>query len=169
MAWLLPGARPGGAWELPGGPRVVRLGGRGLVLLPSFHWTGGALLSDIPDRPVAVTYPAGAGVLPTDGSAGPEALVQVIGDTSVELLHLLAEEHTTTRLARQLRQRGPAHTAALRGAGLMSTSRAGKQPCTGARRSAACCSGKTGREIRISRRMRPTAGQTIRPPEARRF
>ena len=131
LAGLLPGARlHGGLWELPGRPREIHLGGRGLLLLPSFHWTGGPLLSDLPDRPVAVTYPAGAGLLPRpDGSAGPEALVKVIGNTRAELLHLLAEERTTTELARRLGVSAAtvsAHTAALRGAGLISTSRAGK-------------------------------------------
>jgi DNA-binding transcriptional ArsR family regulator len=131
LTGLLPGGRlHGGVWELPGRPREVRLGGRGLLLLPSFHWTGGPLLSDLPGRPVAVTYPAGAGFLPQpDGSAGPEALAKVIGNTRVELLHLLADEHTTSELARRLRVSAAtvsAHTAALRGAGLISTARAGK-------------------------------------------
>ncbi|GAA0416817.1 helix-turn-helix domain-containing protein [Streptomyces luteireticuli] len=131
LSGLLPGARlHGGVWELPGRPREVRLGGRGLLLLPTFHWTGGPLISDLPDRPVAVTYPAGTGLLPRpDGSAGPQALAKVIGSTRAELLRLLAEEHTTTELARRLRVSAAtvsAHTAALRGAGLISTSRAGK-------------------------------------------
>lgn len=131
LAGLLPGARlHGGVWELPGRPREVHLSGRGLLLLPSFHWFGGPLLSDLPDRPVAVTYPACSGLLPQpDGSAGPEALVRVIGNTRAELLHLLAEERTTTELARRLCVSAAtvsAHTAALRGAGLISTSRAGK-------------------------------------------
>ncbi|GAA2805915.1 helix-turn-helix domain-containing protein [Kitasatospora sp. CM 4170] len=131
LAGLLPGARlHGGVWELPGRPREVHLGGRGLLLLPSFHWTGGPLLSDLPDRPVAVTYPAGSGILlQPDGAAGPDALVKVIGNTRVELLRLLAEERTTTELARRLCVSAAtvsAHTAALRGAGLISTSRAGK-------------------------------------------
>ncbi|MFJ9457430.1 ArsR/SmtB family transcription factor [Kitasatospora sp. NPDC101447] len=131
LAGLLPGARlRDGVWEIPGGPREIHLGGRGLLLLPTFHWTGGPLLSDLPDRPVVVTYPAGAGLPPQpDGSAGPEALARVIGNTRAELLHLLAEERTTTELARRLGVSAAtvsAHTAALRGAGLISTARAGK-------------------------------------------
>ncbi|WP_341865502.1 hypothetical protein [Kitasatospora cheerisanensis] len=60
LAGLLPGARlDGGTWELPGRAREIGLGGRGLLLLPTFHWSGGPLLSDLPDRPVVVTYPAG--------------------------------------------------------------------------------------------------------------
>ncbi|MDR3084174.1 MAG: helix-turn-helix domain-containing protein [Streptomyces sp.] len=45
------------------------------------------------------------------------------------MLHLPVEERTTTEFARQLRVSAAtvsAHTAALRGAGLISTSRAGK-------------------------------------------
>ncbi|MFF2141367.1 helix-turn-helix domain-containing protein [Kitasatospora sp. NPDC058190] len=132
LAGLLPGGRlaDGGVWELPGRAREIRVGGRGLLLLPSFHWFGEPLLSDLPDRPVTVTYPAGSGFPPLpDGGAGPEALAKVIGGTRAELLRLLAEEHTTTELARRLHvsaATASAHTAALRGAGLITTSRAGK-------------------------------------------
>ncbi|MGW3045844.1 ArsR/SmtB family transcription factor [Kitasatospora sp. NPDC001159] len=137
-ALLLPAVLPGsrlrdGVWELPGPAREIRIGGRGLLLLPSFHWFGEPLLSDLRGRPVTVTYPAGSGFPPlpdgTAGAASPEALARVIGGTRTELLHLLAEEHTTTELARRLRISAAtvsAHTAALRGAGLISTSRAGK-------------------------------------------
>ncbi|MGW3208660.1 ArsR/SmtB family transcription factor [Streptomyces sp. NPDC001135] len=131
LAGLLPGARlHGGTWELPGRPQEVHLGGRGLLLLPSFHWSGGLLLSNLPDRPVVVTYPAGPGFPPQPGgSTGPQALIKVIGTTRTELLHLLAEDRTTTELARHLHVSAAtvsAHTAALRGAGLISTTRAGK-------------------------------------------
>ncbi|MFI8235761.1 ArsR/SmtB family transcription factor [Streptomyces sp. NPDC085866] len=131
LAGLLPGARlHDGVWELPGRPREVHLGGRGLLLLPSFHWSGGPLLSDLPGRAVAVTYPAGSGFPPQpDGSVGPEALAKVIGSTRAELLDLLGEERTTTELARRLCVSAAtvsAHTAALRGAGLISTNRSGK-------------------------------------------
>ncbi|MFJ9817672.1 ArsR/SmtB family transcription factor [Streptomyces sp. NPDC101151] len=131
LADLVPGARlHGPVWTLPGMPRDVHLRGRGLLLLPSFHAAGGPLLSDLPDRPVVVTYPAGPGFPPQpDGSAGPPALAKVIGNTRTELLHLLAEERTTTGLARRLRVSAAtvsAHTVALRGAGLITTERAGK-------------------------------------------
>ncbi|OLZ68951.1 transcriptional regulator [Streptomyces sp. IMTB 2501] len=131
LSGLLPGARlHGSVWELPGMPREVHVGGRGLLLLPTFHGAGGPLLCDLPDRPVVVTYPVGPGLPPQpDGSTGFQALVKVIGNTRAELLHLLAEARTTTELARRLRVSAPtisAHTAALRGAGLISTERAGK-------------------------------------------
>ncbi|MER6912444.1 helix-turn-helix domain-containing protein [Streptomyces sp. NPDC000594] len=131
LAGLLPGARlDGGVWELPGPPREVRPGGRGLLLVPTFHRSGGPLLSDLPGRPVALTYPAGPGLPPQpDGSTGPERLARVIGPTRAELLRLLDEPHTTTGLARRLRVSAAtvsAHTAALRGAGLITTTRTGK-------------------------------------------
>ncbi|MFD0278199.1 ArsR/SmtB family transcription factor [Kitasatospora sp. NPDC127111] len=131
LTGLLPGARlRGSVWELPGRPQELHLGGRGLLLLPGFHWSGGPLLGDVPGRPLAVTYPAGPGHPPQpDGSTGPEALARVIGASRTELLHLLAEEHSTSGLARRLGVSAAtvsAHTAALRGAGLISTTRAGR-------------------------------------------
>jgi DNA-binding transcriptional ArsR family regulator len=104
------------------------------VLLPTFHGSGGGvLLSDLPalpDRPVVVTYPAGSGLPPqADGATGAEALGRVLGGTRTELLHLLGERRTTSDLARELRVSAAtvsAHTAALRGAGLIATVRAGK-------------------------------------------
>ncbi|MBW5481095.1 ArsR/SmtB family transcription factor [Streptomyces bambusae] len=134
LSGLVPGASvDGSVWQLPGLPREVRLDGRGLLLLPTFHWSGRPLLSDLPGLPglpVVVTYPAGPGLPPQpDGSTGPQALAKVIGSTRTELLHQLAAERTTTELARLLRVSAPtisAHTAALRDAGLISTERAGK-------------------------------------------
>ncbi|MFB6890414.1 ArsR/SmtB family transcription factor [Kitasatospora sp. NPDC056327] len=129
---LLPGSRTGdGRWEVPGAAaREVRLGGRGLLLLPTFHWSGGPLLSDPPDGPVVLTYPAGTGLPPQpDEVAGPEALARVLGGTRAELLHLLAADGSTGGLARRLGVSGAtvsAHTAALRAAGLITTERAGK-------------------------------------------
>ncbi|MGW4379831.1 ArsR/SmtB family transcription factor [Kitasatospora sp. NPDC004531] len=60
---------------------------------------------------------------------GDDGELLLIGGTRVELLRLLAEERTTTELARRLGVSAAtvsAHTAALRGAGLISTSRAGR-------------------------------------------
>lgn len=53
----------------------------------------------------------------------------MLGRTRVEILHLLADEHTTSELARRLAVSNAtvsAHTAALRGAGLITTVRAGR-------------------------------------------
>lgn len=133
LAALAPAGRfHEGVWEWPGAQaRDVRLGGRGLVLLPTFHHPAGPLLHDLPDRPVVLTYPAGAGLPPVpDGPTAPEeALATVLGRTRAELLRLLAEPHTTTDLARALRvsnATASAHAAALRRAGWVTTSRTGR-------------------------------------------
>ncbi|MFE6686858.1 ArsR/SmtB family transcription factor [Streptomyces sp. NPDC057743] len=139
---LVPGARfRGDRWELAGppalggaagdGPREVELRGHGVILVPTFHWVGPPLLAELPGRPLHLTYPAGPGLplppVPVGGSD--EALAAVVGRTRLEVLLLLGEEHTTGALARRLRVSDAtvsAHTAALRGAGLISTERAGR-------------------------------------------
>ncbi|MFF4160137.1 ArsR family transcriptional regulator [Streptomyces sp. NPDC001678] len=136
LAGLVPGARlRGSVWELPGArERDVEPGGRGLVLRPTFHWNGHPLVSDLPGRPVHVTYPAGPGLPltppgPDEEDRPEEALARVLGRTRCEMLILLAEEHTTSGLARRLgvsNATASAHAAALRGAGLVTTVRAGR-------------------------------------------
>ncbi|MES4903626.1 MULTISPECIES: winged helix-turn-helix domain-containing protein [unclassified Streptomyces] len=132
---LVPGAPlRGEVWELNGpGEREIALRGRGLVLQPTFHWTGHPLLADLPGHPLYVTYPAGPGLpLPpagAGGTGGDDALAAVLGRTRLDILLLLAEEHTTSGLARRLgvsNATASAHTAALRGAGLITTVRAGR-------------------------------------------
>ncbi|MFH8682686.1 ArsR/SmtB family transcription factor [Streptomyces lydicus] len=130
---LVPGSRlRDGVWEFAApGHTDVRPAGRGLVLRPTFHWGGHPLVAEPPDGPLFLTYPAGSGLpLAPDGAAGPdEALATVLGRTRYEILLLLAEEHTTSGLARRLgvgNATASAHTAALRGAGLISTTRAGR-------------------------------------------
>ncbi|GAB7035299.1 winged helix-turn-helix domain-containing protein [Streptomyces sp. NPDC021749] len=130
---LVPGARlSGDVWECPAPfARDVVLDGRGVVLLPTFHWTGPPLLADLPGRPLYVTYPAGPGVplVPPGGYDGAEALAGVLGRTRAAILRVLAREHTTGDLARRLgisNATASAHTAALRGAGLITTVRAGR-------------------------------------------
>ncbi|MEU3356015.1 winged helix-turn-helix domain-containing protein [Streptomyces sp. NPDC037389] len=136
LAGLVPGARlRGSVWELPGArERDVEPGGRGLVLRPTFHWNGHPLVSDLPGRPVHVTFPAGPGLPiapsgPDDPDRPEEALARVLGRTRCEMLILLAEEHTTSGLARRLgvsNATASAHATALRGAGLVTTVRAGR-------------------------------------------
>ncbi|MER7954460.1 winged helix-turn-helix domain-containing protein [Streptomyces sp. NPDC096030] len=135
---LVPGTRlRDGVWEwpttLPASPggREIRLSGRGLVLLPTFHWTGRPLVQDRPDRPVVVAYAAGPG-LPLTPDLAPgteESLATVLGRTRLELLRALTAPHTTTSLARRLgvsNATASAHASALRGAGLITTARAGR-------------------------------------------
>ncbi|GGU90115.1 hypothetical protein GCM10010211_65870 [Streptomyces albospinus] len=126
---LVPGSRlRDDFWELDAPfRRDIRPDGRGLLLLPSFHWTGHPLICDLPDRPVALTYPAGPGLpLPL---ASENSLPEVLGRTRLALLLLLDHEHTTSDLARRLgvsNATASTHTATLRSAGLITTSRAGR-------------------------------------------
>ncbi|MFJ9407195.1 ArsR/SmtB family transcription factor [Streptomyces sp. NPDC101393] len=139
---LFPGSRlREDTWEI-GAPRAateeeaappadtIELGGRGLLLMPTFHWTGRPLVADLPGGPLALTYPAGAGLPLTPEAGGSEdPLAAVLGATRAEILFLLAEDHTTSGLARRLgvsNATASAHTAALRGAGLIATTRAGR-------------------------------------------
>nr|WP_206324533.1 MULTISPECIES: winged helix-turn-helix domain-containing protein [unclassified Streptomyces] len=126
----------GGVWTWPAGSGGgdVRLGGRGLVLLPTFHWRGGPLVQDRPDqpdRPVVLAYPAGPGLPPVpEAPGGPEEpLAGVLGTTRAALLRALPTPRTTTELARTLGVSAATvsgHTTALRTAGLLTTTRTGR-------------------------------------------
>jgi DNA-binding transcriptional ArsR family regulator len=125
---LIPGSElRSGTWRLPAPyRRQVRVDGRGLVLLPTFHWTAVPLCLDQPGQPVLVVYPAGPGAPVIED--GTDALPAVLGQTRARVLRLLAVEHTTTEVARLAGiSMGSAsgHTSALRHAGLISTARDG--------------------------------------------
>ncbi|MEU3721364.1 ArsR family transcriptional regulator [Streptomyces sp. NPDC031705] len=138
LAAALTGLAPGsrlheGVWEWPGAApaRDVRLDGRGLVLLPTFHHPAGPLLQDAPGRPAVLTYPAGPGIPPAAQrpAVSAAASAAVLGRTRLDALRLLAEPHTTTSLARALHvsnATASAHAAALRSAGLATTTRTGR-------------------------------------------
>ncbi|MER0243753.1 ArsR family transcriptional regulator [Streptomyces sp. HSW2009] len=121
-------------WELPAPHHLeLRPAGRGLALLPTFHWPGHPLVADPPDpdQPLYVTYPAGPGIplTPTAAGGSDTALAAVLGRTRHRALLLLADAHTTGDLARRLgvsAATASAHAAALRGAGLISTARTGR-------------------------------------------
>ncbi|MFC9295119.1 ArsR/SmtB family transcription factor [Streptomyces sp. NPDC057011] len=133
---LAPGSRlRDGVWEWPrpGGRdvREIRLGGRGLVLRPTFHWRRGPLVQDLPDRPVALAYDAGPGLplVPDGGGVRDEALAGVLGSTRLALLHSLDRARTTTELARLIgvsNATASAQASALRAAGLVTTTRTGR-------------------------------------------
>ncbi|MFJ4776222.1 ArsR/SmtB family transcription factor [Streptomyces sp. NPDC088762] len=136
LTGLAPGSRlRKGVWEwpLPGRPGVrdVRLGGRGLILRPTFHWRGGPLIQDLPDRPVALAYPAGRGLplVPDQGGPSEDPLAAVLGRGRLAVLRSLDEARTTTGVARRIgvsNATASAHASALRAAGLLTTTRTGR-------------------------------------------
>ncbi|MEU6758292.1 helix-turn-helix domain-containing protein [Streptomyces sp. NPDC046685] len=107
----------------------VRLGGRGLTLMPSPFWTGRPLLAAHADGSHVLLYPA-LTPLPLAGS-GPArgALDALLGRTRAAVLQQLVEQRTTSELARDLEISLPSvseHTRTLRAAGLITTAREGK-------------------------------------------
>ncbi|MFJ3756521.1 DUF5937 family protein [Streptomyces sp. NPDC090080] len=109
-----------------------RLGGQGLVLMPSvFTWPDLVSTFDPPALPTLV-YPArGIGGLWTDPAEDtPGSLVRLLGRGRATVLTALAEPATTTALAHRLRlapSSVSAHLAALRDAGLLTSRRYGHQ------------------------------------------
>ncbi|WP_406674210.1 DUF5937 family protein [Nonomuraea sp. N2-4H] len=105
-----------------------RLGGRGLLFLPSaFMDSVGAYLEE--DWPYALVYPARGIAAYGQARPAPERLAALIGRSRARILAELAEPATTTQLAALLGQSvGTAgeHVAALRGAGLIAGTRTGR-------------------------------------------
>ncbi|MEU9455762.1 DUF5937 family protein [Streptomyces sp. NPDC048277] len=109
-----------------------RLGGQGLVLMPSvFAWPDVISTFDPPARPTLV-YPArGIGGLWTDPAEDtPDSLVRLLGRGRAAVLTALAEPATTTALAHRLRlapSSVSAHLSVLRATGLLTARRYGHQ------------------------------------------
>jgi DNA-binding transcriptional ArsR family regulator len=107
--------------------RDIFLDGRGLLLLPAYlSWSTPDMLRD-PTLPPVLTYP-----IDHDLSVGLRAgapVVALIGSTRAAVLETIGEGRTTSELARRVGV-SPAsisqHTAVLREAGLIRTSRLGK-------------------------------------------
>jgi DNA-binding transcriptional ArsR family regulator len=107
---------------------TVRLGGRGLVITPTAFWTGPPLIGELSDQPVLLAYPAPA-VLSIRVGTEADSLAAILGATRAAVLRLLATEHTTGDVARQLgisAASASEHSAALRAARLISSRRDGK-------------------------------------------
>jgi DNA-binding transcriptional ArsR family regulator len=110
--------------------RTVHLGGRGLVLLPSYFCWGNPVTWIDPDLPPVLVYQA-HNTFVTD-QPGPELsshLVTLLGRTRAECLRLLVVPHTTTELADRLSiSLGAASKQAsvLRASGLVTSDRRGK-------------------------------------------
>lgn len=108
--------------------RTVRLAGRGLTLVPSFFCWENPVTFIHPDLPPVLVYSASADQEAAAPPSVPQALVGLMGRTRAACLHALSEPHSTSRLAGALGiSIGSAskHTAALREAGLVRSSRAG--------------------------------------------
>ncbi|MET9605106.1 winged helix-turn-helix domain-containing protein [Streptomyces sp. NPDC006512] len=107
----------------------VRLGGRGLMLMPSPFWTGRPLLAGRPDGSHVLVYPAMT-PLPLVGPGPAEgALDALLGRTRAAVLQSLVERRTTSEVARDLAISLPSvseHTRTLRAAGLITTERDGR-------------------------------------------
>src|ERR1700760_1211276 len=77
---LVPGSQLSGpgTWRLPAPyERDIHLDGRGLVLLPTFHWPGMPIAADLPGQPVLLAYPAGPGLPVQPPGAHPDPLPAV--------------------------------------------------------------------------------------------
>ncbi|MGW0886088.1 ArsR/SmtB family transcription factor [Streptomyces sp. NPDC002671] len=117
-------------WELDAPyHRHVTPAQRGLLLLPTFHWTAAPLILDTDDQPVLMVYPAGPGMPIVPTPASEDTLAPILGTTRAHALRLLTDPLSTGELAGLLGVSPGAvstHTAALRAAGLINTARNGR-------------------------------------------
>jgi len=130
LTTVLPGARWCGEYLQIDSPqeRTNRLCGRGLVVTPTAFWTGPPLLGELPDQPVLLAYPAPTTLSLRVGTES-DSLAAILGTTRAAVLRLLAVEHTTGGIARQLgisAASASEHAAALRAARLTGSRRDGK-------------------------------------------
>lgn len=117
-------------WHIPATKdRDHHLTGKGLTLLPTFHWTHEPLIGATPNQPLLLVYPAGPGLPPPTPPTTTDPLANILGTSRARILRLLEHPHTTTELAAQANlspAAASAHTTALRHAGLVSTERTGR-------------------------------------------
>lgn len=120
----------GTTWNVPATrTRDLHLAGRGLTLLPTFHWTAEPLTGTWPDRPALLVYPAGPGAPLPHARPDGDPLADILGPSRARILRLLTDPHTTTELATTTGlSLGTAstHSTALRRAGLITTHRTGR-------------------------------------------
>lgn len=110
----------------------IQLHGQGLVLVPSFFCGSTPDVFENPTLPPVLVYPIthdAADPARNGSRAGAEALAALIGHTRAAVLGVVAAGCTTTELARRVGVSAGAisqHTAVLREAGLICTTRTGK-------------------------------------------
>ncbi len=108
--------------------REIRLGGRGLALMPTAFWAGPPLLADAPEQPVLLVYPSHTpALLRTEPDHDP--LAGVLGPTRAAVLRLLSHPTVTKDIARKLgisAASASEHATALRAARLIISCRDGK-------------------------------------------
>jgi len=106
-----------------------RSDGRGIVLVPSPFLVDEIRVSTEPGHPTAIYYPTGTPLPGRDGEASADALARLLGGTRAAVLRAVGTGCGTVELARRVRS-SPAtaseHAAALRAAGLVATTRAGR-------------------------------------------
>ncbi|MEU3305546.1 DUF5937 family protein [Nocardiopsis sp. NPDC055551] len=115
----------------PSAAERLRLGNRGLLLMPSaFVWPELILISEEPWQPTLIYPVRGVGELWSPGERSSEALSAVLGRTRARILTHLIVPETTRNLAARLGL-APAtvsvNLSALRDAGLLESWRAGRE------------------------------------------
>jgi hypothetical protein len=111
---------------------VIPLGGRGLLMLPSaFYWPRVAVVTDPAWQPSLTYPPRGVATLWDPAEAtGPEGLRALLGATRAALLAQLDAPRSTAELARRVGVTPGAvsqHLGKLRGAGVVTSSRQGRE------------------------------------------
>jgi hypothetical protein len=143
---LLTSLRPHARWEsgvlaVHGYPdsRKLYLGGRGLLLVPSFFCASTPVALLDPALPPVLVYPVDrlGGLVPTPGvdgtiapGGGREALAALLGRTRAAVLEVVDDGCTTGEVARRLRISPAAasqHATVLRNAGLLVSHREGNR------------------------------------------
>jgi DNA-binding transcriptional ArsR family regulator len=108
--------------------RTVHLGGRGLVLVPSYFCWGNPITWIDPELPPVLVYQAGPCVGGPEEVVVPRRLVALLGRTRAECLRLLLVPRSTSDLAEQLGTsigNASKHASVLRDAGLVTSTRHG--------------------------------------------
>ncbi|MFF7729966.1 ArsR/SmtB family transcription factor [Streptomyces sp. NPDC008001] len=107
----------------------ITLRGKGIVLVPTFFWTGHLLAAPQPDGRLFLVHPAVTPLSLHPLGPADDPLVTLLGSTRARILGLLVHRHTTTDLARQLTMSistASTQTKALRYAGLVDSRREGR-------------------------------------------